>query len=73
MGTSVTANTGNYDLTEAYWKHILKADSALPGLEFRFAQLYAIRKKYPEARFHIGRSRARGIPVDSLLSSVPGE
>ena len=64
---------GNYDLAETYWKRILSIDSAFPNVEFKLAQLYAIRKKNKEARYHIGRLRAHGIPLDSLLNAVPNE
>ncbi len=65
--------SGNYDLAEAYWKRILTIDSTFPNVEIKLAQLYAIRKRYSEARYYIGRLRARGIPLDSLLNLVPAE
>jgi hypothetical protein len=65
--------SGNFDLAEKHWNHILAIDSAFPDVEFKLAQLYVIRKKYPEARHHIRKLRARGITLDSLLTSVPDE
>jgi len=64
---------GNYDRTEAHWKHILAIDSTFPNVELELARLYVIWKKYPEARYHIRKLRAHGVPLDSLLTSVPDE
>ena len=65
--------SGNYPLAEAHWKHILAIDSTFPDVEYALADLYVVWKKYPEARYHIQRLRARGVLLDSLLSSVPDQ
>jgi Flp pilus assembly protein TadD len=63
--------SGNYAATEQLWNHILAVDSTFPNVEFQLARLYATWKKYPEARYHIQKLQERGVPLDSLLSTVP--